>query len=49
MKQLSEYTDLELKAIAIEEREKIDVATQNLSIIRQELAKRAKAVEVPKN
>lgn len=49
MKQVSEYTDLELKAIAFEEREKIDIATQNLNIIRQELAKRAKAAKVSKD
>lgn len=40
MKQLKDYSDLELKAIAFDEREKIDLATHNLALIRQELIKR---------
>lgn len=43
-KQLADYTGMELKALAFEQRELLDQVQQNLSLIRQELHKRAKKV-----
>jgi hypothetical protein len=44
-KQLSEYTDIELKAIAYDELQKLQIAQNNIKIINDELAKRIQAVK----
>lgn len=42
-KQLSEYTDVELKAIAYDELQKAQIAQNNLRIINEELTRRNQA------
>jgi hypothetical protein len=42
-KQLSEYTDTELKAIAYDELQKLQIAQNNIRVINEELSKRAQA------
>lgn len=47
-KQLSEYTEIELKAIAYDELQKLQFAQTNLRIINEELNKRAQNSDITK-